>query len=145
MAKRLTSPYQPGIRSRFWIKTPINKTTEVVIGGWAPGEGRRAGLIGSLLLGMYNQDGRLTYIGNVGTGFTHPMLTDLARQLQPLHQATTPFDPPIPRAQARQATWVQPHLVGEVAYRTLTLNRTGGSRLRHPPGVDFGRIKIPGT
>jgi bifunctional non-homologous end joining protein LigD len=128
MAKRLTSPYQPGIRSRFWIKTPLNKTTEVVIGGWAPGEGRRGGLIGSLLLGRYDPDGRLSYIGNVGTGFTHPMLTDLARQLRPLHQDTQPFDPPVPRAQTRDAHWVKPHLVGEVAYRTLTPD----GRLRHP-------------
>jgi bifunctional non-homologous end joining protein LigD len=128
VAKRLTSPYQPGIRSRFWIKTPLNKTIEVIIGGWAPGEGRRTGMIGSLLLGMYDRTGQLTYIGNVGTGFTHSMLTDLARQLAPLHQPTSPFDPPVPRGQARHATWVQPRLVGEVAYRTLTPDR----HLRHP-------------
>jgi bifunctional non-homologous end joining protein LigD len=128
VAKRLTSPYQPGIRSRFWVKTPLNRTTEVIIGGWAPGEGRRAGLIGSLLLGMYERDGRLTYVGNVGTGFTHQMLTDLARQLRPLRRDTSPFDPPVPRDQARHAHWVEPRLVGEVAYRTLTPDR----HLRHP-------------
>jgi bifunctional non-homologous end joining protein LigD len=128
VAKRLTSPYQPGIRSRFWTKTPLNKTIEVIIGGWAPGEGRRTGMIGSLLLGMYDRSGQLTHVGNVGTGFTHPMLTDLARQLAPLRQPTSPFDPPVPRAQARHATWIQPRLVGEVAYRTLTPDR----HLRHP-------------
>jgi bifunctional non-homologous end joining protein LigD len=128
IAKRLTSPYQPGIRSRFWIKTPLNKTTEVIIGGWAPGGGRRSGLIGSLLLGAYDQDGRLNYIGSVGTGFTHQALADLARQLQPLQRPSSPFDPPVPRGQARDAHWVQPHLVGEVSYRTLTPDR----HLRHP-------------
>jgi bifunctional non-homologous end joining protein LigD len=144
VAKRLNSPYQPGIRSRFWIKTPLNKTVEVLIGGFTPGEGRRAGLIGSLLLGMYDEAGRLTYIGNVGTGFIDKMLTDLARQLKPLHRATLPFDPPVPRDQARHATWVQPHLVGEASYRTLTPDR----HLRHPawrglrPDRDPGEVTV---
>jgi hypothetical protein len=71
IAKRLHSPYQPGTRSRYWIKTPLNTTPEVVIAGWKPGDGRRAGVIGSLLLGMYDDDdaGRLTYVGNMRTGF----------------------------------------------------------------------------
>lgn len=120
VAKRLNSPYQPGIRSRFWIKTPLNKTTEVIIAGWVPGRGRRAAMIGSLILGMYDQGGRLAYLGNVGTGFTDQMLTDLARQLQPLHRPTSPFDLPVPREHAGDAHWVQPRLVGEVIYRTLS-------------------------
>jgi len=36
VAKRLESRYQPGARSRWWIKTPLNKTVEVVIAGWKP-------------------------------------------------------------------------------------------------------------
>jgi bifunctional non-homologous end joining protein LigD len=69
VAKQLTSPYRPGQRTREWIKTPINKTIEVLI-GWKPGAGRRAGLIGSLLLGAYTSAGQLSYLGKVGTGFT---------------------------------------------------------------------------
>jgi len=48
VAKRLDSTYQPGVRSRAWIKTPLNKTAEVLIAGWRPGSGRRANLIGAL-------------------------------------------------------------------------------------------------
>jgi len=81
VAKRLDSVYQPGVRSRLWIKTPLNKTVEVLIAGWRPGAGRRAGMIGALLLGMYNQAGQLVYVGKVGTGFTERMLRDLHRQL----------------------------------------------------------------
>jgi bifunctional non-homologous end joining protein LigD len=128
VAKRLHSPYQPGIRSRFWIKEPLNTTTEVVVAGWRPGTGRRSGMIGSLLLGMYDPAGRLAYVGNVGTGFTDRMLTDLAQRLQPLRRNTSPFDPPVPRADARDAYWVDPRLVGEVTYRTLTPD----GHLRHP-------------
>lgn len=128
VTKRLTAPYQPGIRSRHWIKTPLNQTTEVIIAGWKPGEGRRAGTIGSLVLGAYDNAGHLVYTGGVGTGFTEGMLTDLAHQLRPLRQASSPFDVPVPREHARGVHWVQPRLVGEVEYR----NRTPDGRLRHP-------------
>jgi bifunctional non-homologous end joining protein LigD len=128
VAKRLDSTYQPGLRSRQWVKTPLNKTVEVIIGGWAPGEGRRSGTIGSLILGMYDETGQFRFVGNVGTGFTQQALADLKRQLEPLHRPTPPFAPPVPREHVRHATWVEPQLVGEVAYRTLTPER----RMRHP-------------
>jgi bifunctional non-homologous end joining protein LigD len=67
VAKRLEWPYQPGARSRWWIKTPHNTTVEVIIAGWKPGGGRRAGIIGSLVLGQYDEAGRLAYVGGVGT------------------------------------------------------------------------------
>jgi bifunctional non-homologous end joining protein LigD len=128
VAKRLDSPYQPGTRSRLWIKAPLNATVEVVVAGWKPGGGRRAGMIGSLLLGMYDEAGRLAYVGHVGTGFTQQALHELGRQLTPLARSTSPFDLPVPREHSRDAHWVQPALVGEVAYRTLTPD----GRLRHP-------------
>jgi bifunctional non-homologous end joining protein LigD len=128
VAKRLDSPYQPGVRSRLWIKTPRNATTEVIICGWKPGAGRRSGIIGALLLGAYDDAGRLVYIGKVGTGFTHQMLIDLGKQLRPLHRPDPPFDGPVPRPDARDATWVQPRLVGDVEYRTVSPD----GRLRHP-------------
>ena len=68
MGKPLGSAYHPGQR-RDWIKIKNVKQQEVIICGWAPGEGRRADLIGSLLLGVYDGD-RLRYVGHVGTGFT---------------------------------------------------------------------------
>jgi bifunctional non-homologous end joining protein LigD len=128
VAKRLDSPYSPGARSRFWIKAPLNSTVEVIVAGWKAGGGRRAGMIGSLLLGRYDEAGLLSFVGHVGTGFTERMLRDLAGQLRPLRRSTTPFGRPVPREHARDANWVEPHLVGEVAYRTLTPD----GRLRHP-------------
>ncbi|WP_246274129.1 non-homologous end-joining DNA ligase [Phytohabitans houttuyneae] len=128
VAKRLDSPYQPGARSRLWIKTPRNATTEVVVCGWTPGSGRRSGVIGALLLGAYDADRRLVYIGKVGTGFTHRMLVDLGERLDRLRRDDPPFDGPVPRPDARDATWVEPALVGDVAYRTVSPD----GRLRHP-------------
>jgi bifunctional non-homologous end joining protein LigD len=131
VAKRLDSPYQPGKRSRYWIKHALIKTQEVVIGGWKPGEGRRDAMIGSLLLGAHDHQGHLVYIGHVGTGFTEKMLHELLRRLEPLQRPTSPFDSQIPRDRARNARWVEPHLVGEVVYRQLTNNRNDERRLRH--------------
>jgi bifunctional non-homologous end joining protein LigD len=65
VAKRLTSPYQPGVRSRSWIKTPIRHSAEVIIAGWALSSGN-AGVLGALLLAAYGPDGELVYVGDVG-------------------------------------------------------------------------------
>ncbi len=128
IAKRRDSRYETGRRSRAWVKVKHVQVQEVVIGGWRPGEGRRAGGIGSLLLGVHDEDDRLVYAGHVGTGFTARMLEDLATQLRPLARKTPPFADELPRAHARDAHWVTPRLVGEVAFTEWT--REG--RLRHP-------------
>ena len=69
VSKRVTSRYEPGRRSHAWIKTPLRHTQEVIVGGWTTGQGRRAGGLGALLLGVHDRaDGRLHYVGHVGTG-----------------------------------------------------------------------------
>ena len=127
LAKRLDSRYYAGKRSDSWLKVKNLRTQEVVIGGWKPGEGRRAGAIGSLLLGVPGSDG-LAYVGHVGTGFTDKMLRDLEADLAPLTRDESPFATTVPREHARDARWVQPVIVGEVAFGEWT--REG--RLRHP-------------
>ena len=127
MAKRLTSRYRPGRRSPDWVKVKNIRTQEVVVGGWSPGKGRRSGTIGSLLLGLPGEGG-LSYIGQVGTGFTDDMLADLLARLRRIERKTSPFDPDVPRADARDALWVSPRLVGEVAFGEWTSD----GRLRHP-------------
>jgi bifunctional non-homologous end joining protein LigD len=69
---------------------------------------------------MYDDAGPLTYVGGVGTGFSHQMLVDLGRQLRPLARSTMPFDRPVAREHVRDVHWVDPPLVGEVSYRTVT-------------------------
>jgi len=127
LAKRLDSRYYPGKRSDCWLKVKNLRTQEVVIGGWKPGAGRRAGAIGSLLLGVPGPAG-LKFAGHVGTGFTDRMLRDLEAQLAPLARDDSPFDTTVPREHARTAKWVEPSGVGEVAFGEWT--REG--RLRHP-------------
>jgi len=140
LAKRLASVYRPGKRSRDWVKVKNLRTQEVVIGGWTPGQGRRQDTIGALLLGLPGPDG-LSYIGRVGTGFTQRMLDDLLPRLQRLERKSSPFSPAVPRAEARDAHWVTPRLVGEVVFAEWTGVSSGAgasgagladARLRHP-------------
>ena len=83
VAKRLDSVYRPGVRSSEWTKVKNIHTQEIVVGGWRPGQGRRADTIGSLLMGIPGPAG-LTYVGHVGTGFTQAFLADLSRRLTAL-------------------------------------------------------------
>jgi bifunctional non-homologous end joining protein LigD len=124
VAKRLSSTYVPGRRSPDWVKVKNIRTQEVIVGGWHPGAGRREGMIGSLLLGIPDGE-ELAYVGKVGTGFTDAMLAELSTDLQAA--ADSPFKE-VPRADARQAHWVAPTLVGEVAFAEWTPD----GRLRHP-------------
>jgi bifunctional non-homologous end joining protein LigD len=127
VAKRLDSPYRPGRRSPDWRKIKNIRTQEVIVGGWRPGNGRRSGTIGSLLMGVPDDHG-LQYVGSVGTGFSEVTLADLLARLQRLSRASSPFASELPRADSRDAHWVRPSLVGEVTYT----ERTPDGRLRHP-------------
>ena len=126
VAKRLDSAYRPGVRAPEWVKAKNFRTQAVVVGGWRPGKGRRAGGVGSLLFGVHDDDGRLVYAGHVGTGFTDQALREIERLFTP--RATPPFDGDLPREVSRDARWVEPNLVGEVAYGQWTTD----GRLRHP-------------
>ncbi|GAA3471992.1 non-homologous end-joining DNA ligase [Nonomuraea roseola] len=139
VAKRLDSPYRQGRRSADWTKVKNFRMQEVIICGWKPGEGRRSGMIGSLLLGVHDAGGRLVFAGHVGTGFTERMLADLGSRLRPLERP----DPPVlgvPREHARDAHWVEPVLVGEVRYAEWTPERS----LRHPSWRGLREDKGPG-
>lgn len=144
VAKRQDGVYRPGRRSAEWTKVPLIRTQEVLIIGYEPGEGRRAGTIGSLLLAVPDQDQRLRYAGQVGTGFTDAVLHQLLTRLEPTRRATAPVAG-VPREHARHARWVQPSLVGEVAFRNWTVD----GRLRHASwrGLrpDREREEITGT
>ena len=71
VAKRRSSSYQPGRRSRDWIKVKSQLMQEVVIGGYTEGRGSRRSDFGALLLGLPSPESRsLTFVGKVGTGFT---------------------------------------------------------------------------
>jgi bifunctional non-homologous end joining protein LigD len=124
LAKRLDSTYTPGRRSGAWVKVKNVRATEVVIGGWLEGEGRRGGRLGALVVGYY-EDGALRYAGRVGTGFDERELDRLGGLLAPLAREDSPFEG---RQPPRETHFVEPELVAAVNYGEWTQART----LRHP-------------
>ncbi|MEU9336889.1 non-homologous end-joining DNA ligase [Streptomyces sp. NPDC048290] len=125
VCKRLDSVYEPGVRSRSWIKIRNTRGVDVVVGGWQPGRGRLSGLPGSLLLGQFDATGRLRYVGGVGTGWNEAERAELAALLAGYAAPVCPFDPVPP---VTGVHWVLPRLVGEVRYST----RTRSGLLRQP-------------
>jgi bifunctional non-homologous end joining protein LigD len=129
VAKLRTAPYLPGRRSDAWSKHPLIQTTEVIICGYRPGQGRLHGRMGGLLLGAHDPDtGDLVYIGDVGTGFTEAERGRLQTRLDALERKRQPFAVAPPRADTARAHWVRPEMVGEVVFRQFT---RGAGRLRH--------------
>ena len=123
IGKRKTSRYVAR-RSPDWIKLKCTQRQEFVIGGYTDPQGSRIG-IGSLLLGVYDRDGKLRYSGNVGTGFDSKTLSDLRSKLEALVQDTNPFADKT--GIDKQAHWVKPVLLAEVSFGEWT--DTG--RIRH--------------
>lgn len=125
VCKLLSARYEPGVRSKSWIKLRHVRTADCVVGGWVPGRGTLSGLPGAVLVGERDEHGGLRYTGSVGTGWSERERADLARFLAVAQVDDCPFTtvPDVPGAH-----WVLPRLVGEVRYAT----RTQAGRLRHP-------------
>jgi bifunctional non-homologous end joining protein LigD len=134
IAKIAASPYEPGVRSRAWLKVKVRGESEFVIGGYTPPQGSRAEF-GALLIGLYDS-GKLRYTGKVGTGYTQETLRELATKLKRLQTDQSPFDP-APRITG--ATWVRPRLVAQLAYAEWTAD----GKLRQPAFLGLRIDKKP--
>jgi bifunctional non-homologous end joining protein LigD len=137
VAKRLDSPYQPGQRSRTWLKHKAAHSSEFLIGGYTRGNGAREPL-GALLLGYRDGKG-LRYAGHVGSGLDDETIAVLLQRTAKLKRATSPFaeKPPL----HRPTTWLKPELVAEVGYG----ERTPGGLLRAPVFVRLRDDVAPGS
>ncbi len=124
IAKRIDAPYEPGIRSRSWLKLKIEFREEFVVGGYTEPRNSREH-IGALLLGYFDK-GRFIYAGHTGTGFTRQGLEEMHRLLKPLERKTSPFEE-TPKTNEK-AHWVKPEVVVEVKFSQWTAER----RLRQP-------------
>ncbi|WP_241385791.1 ATP-dependent DNA ligase [Rhodococcus sp. CH91] len=127
VAKRRDSVYLPGRRGAGWIKSKNWLTQTVVLGGYRRGRGNRASTFGSLLLGVYDEDGEFVYVGKVGTGFDDSTLQSVTQAVKGLKRRTSPFANEVPAAERRDAVWLRPELVGEVRFGGWT----EGDRVRH--------------
>lgn len=137
IAKHRDSLYEAGRRSRQWLKVKATRSDDFVIGGYSQGSGARADTFGALLLGTYNPDGRLDFVGHVGTGFDDRTLQSLRTLLDSLGTEERPFvEVPLVNAAAR---WVRPELVAEIKFA----RRTQDGRLREPVFLRLRRDKAP--
>jgi bifunctional non-homologous end joining protein LigD len=125
IAKRLDSAYKSGRRSPDWRKLKLVRRQACVVAGWTEPRGSRP-FFGALLLGMYDDHGRLQYIGHSGAGFSDAELGRVWKRLHALKTKTSPF-PVVPRTNER-AHWVKPMLVAEVKFTEWTAD----GKLRHP-------------
>jgi bifunctional non-homologous end joining protein LigD len=137
VSKRRDSAHKAG-RTDAWVKTKCVLRQEFVIGGFTEPEGARQG-IGALLAGYYDEEGRLTFAGKVGTGFTTAVSLDLRRKLDAIEQPGCPFTPRPAGWLGRHAHWVKPSLVGEVVFSEWT----GDGKIRHPSFQGLRRDKKP--
>jgi len=106
VAKRRASHYEPGKRSRDWLKIKLRREQELVVVGWLPGTGTHKDL-GSLIVAV-NADGRMRHAGQVGSGISTAMRRQLLAAMQPIERETSTLDP-VPRLLA--AHWVEPRIV----------------------------------
>lgn len=125
ISKRARATYRSG-RSRDWIKSKCTNRQELVIGGYVPSSTSRDA-IGSLVLGVYESDGKLRHVGRVGTGFSRTVAEDLHGRLRRMERKTSPFAGKLGAAERRGVRFVRPELVAEVELRAWT----AGGLLRH--------------
>ena len=125
IAKRSAARYVPGARSRDWLKLKLQHRAEFVIGGYTEPRRTRP-YLGAILLGYFDDDGRLDYVGHTGGGFNRESLRDMYEQLRRIEQPESPFTN-TPRTNER-AHWVKPRVVVEVKFAEWTSD----GRLRQP-------------
>lgn len=126
VSKRADQPYRPG-RNATWVKTKCVQRQELAIGGYTDPEGAARDAIGALLVGWYD-GGALRFAGKVGTGFTNAAARALRGRLAPLAMEDCPFTPRPAGGLGRNAHWVRPELVCEVAFTEWT----DDGKIRHP-------------
>lgn len=127
VAKRLTSAYHPGRRSREWVKARHRLRRTALVGGWRE-ETNGSGRLGALLLGAPDAEGRLRYLGRAGSGLAGRMAGELTARLRAVPGSGNPFDDDVPREDVRGTHWVTPSVLVEVEY----VERSTVGRMRHP-------------
>jgi len=130
VAKKRASFYQER-RSREWLKIKIRRRLECVVGGYTEPEGSRSHF-GSLVLGLYDQQGRLIHVGQAGSGFDQKTLEAVWKELKKRETKKNPFYGEVEAL--RSVNWVKPELVAEIEFAEWTggAGEGSGPKLRAP-------------
>jgi ATP-dependent DNA ligase len=132
IAKEWDAPYLPGERKGM-VKIKRVRTIDAVVKGWRPG--KEPGTVGSLILGLYGEDGRLPEVGH-SSGFTAKEKRELVKKLEPYETGERGSGEPSRWQNAKDLEWValRPELVVEI-----TFDHTSGRRIRHGAKVQRWR------
>jgi bifunctional non-homologous end joining protein LigD len=141
LAKRRDSLYQER-RTGEWLKIKIRHRLECVIGGYTEPEGSRAHF-GSIVLGLYDGQGRLIHVGQAGSGFDQKSLDEVWKLLKKRETKKNPFYGEVEAL--RKVYWVSPELVAEIEYAEWTdgANTGSGPKLRAPVFLGLRDDKDP--
>jgi ATP-dependent DNA ligase len=124
VAKDCRAPYRPGQRiGMFKIKRV--RTIDAVVVGYRPG--KDPDTVGSLILGLYDPDGKLHVVGH-SSGLRATEKRALVRRLQSYETGERGHGDPSRWKNEKELEWVslRPELVVEV-----TFDHTSGGRIRH--------------
>ena len=124
IAKQLAAPYLPGERKGM-VKIKRVRTLDAVVMGWRPGKAE--GTVGAIILGLYDDGGRLREIGH-SSGFTAKRKSELVDELRPYETGERGSGEASRWTQGRELEWValRPELVVEV-----TFDHVSDGRIRH--------------
>jgi ATP-dependent DNA ligase len=124
IAKQLDAPYKPGERVGM-VKIKRVRTMDAVVRGWRPG--KEEGTLGALILGLYDDSGKLREIGH-SSGFTAKEKRELPDRLKPYETGERGSGEPSRWSAGRDLEWValRPELVVEV-----TFDHMSNGRIRH--------------
>jgi bifunctional non-homologous end joining protein LigD len=112
----------------------VHQEDEFVIVGFTAPQGSRE-YFGALLLGA-NEDGKLRYVGKVGTGFDENTLTALYRKFQALIVDKIVL---VDLPRERDVTFLKPKLIAQISYQELTADK----KLRQPVFLGLRDDKRP--
>src|ERR687898_903800 len=138
VAKRKSSRYVQGIRSRDWLKIKHIKAQDCVVIGYTRGEGNRGNYFGSLLLAAFDsKDGKFRFVGHTGSGFDFVQLDKVYKKLQTMRIDKQPIDY-VPYTN-RDPIWIRPELVAEIKFSDWTEEKI----MRAPIFLRFREDKAP--
>jgi ATP-dependent DNA ligase len=124
IAKERAAPYKPGERTGM-VKVKRVRTIDAVVMGWRPGKAERT--VGSLILGLYDEDGELRTVGHT-SGFRAAEKRALVDKLAPYETGERGMGDPSRWANDRELEWIalRPELVVEVSF-----DHVSDGRIRH--------------